>query len=380
LRCGIKPSGAPDLALVVSDLPASAAGVFTRSRFPGAPVVLSRRRIRRGRARAIVVTSGNANVATGRAGLRDAETIAALVAREAALRPEEVLVAATGVIGRPLPMARVREGVPRAVRSLSATGWSRAARAILTTDKRPKIAVERVDGFTVLGFAKGAGMLMPDMATLLAFAFTDLAVEPAFLRDAVREVSARTFDRLTIDGQTSTSDMFLVLANGASQGRPVKSPRGIGGRFLSALGRVAETLCEGLARDGEGVTRLARVRVEGARSGADADRLARAVANSTLVKTSLFGCDPNWGRLVQAAGASGAWIDPGKLGIRIGRVELLRRGTPVGGAATLARAGRAMREPIVEIGLSLGLGTGRAEILTTDLSTGYVRVNAAYTT
>lgn len=380
LHCGIKKSGESDLALVVSDRPAAAAGVFTRSRFPGAPVVLTRRRIRPGRARAIVVTSGNANVATGRAGLRDAEATAALVAREAGLAETDVLVASTGVIGRRLPMDRVRAGIPRAVRALSPSGWRRSARAILTTDRSPKIAVARGRGFTVVGMAKGAGMVMPDMATLLAFAFTDLAVEPRFLRRIVRDVATRTFGRLTIDGQTSTSDMFLVLANGAAGNRAVRSLQGAGGSFARALETVAASLAEALARDGEGVTRVARVAVEGARSGADAERVARAVGNSVLVKTALFGADPNWGRIVQAAGASGAGIDPARLGVRIGGIELLRRGTPVGGSPALRRAARAMRRATVDITVRLDLGTARAEVLTTDLSYEYVRINAEYTT
>jgi glutamate N-acetyltransferase/amino-acid N-acetyltransferase len=380
LHCGIKPDGAPDLALILSDRPATAAGVFTQSRFPGAPVVLTRRHIRSGQARAIVTTSGNANVATGAAGRRDAESIASAVARGADLRPRDVLVAATGVIGRRLPMDRVRDGVPRVVGKLSTTGWRSAARAILTTDTRPKLAVQESRGFTVLGMAKGAGMMMPNMATLLAFVVTDLAVAPAFLRRTVREVADDTLNRLTIDGETSTSDMLLVLANGAAASRPIASPRGKGASFVRALRSVCASLAEDLARDGEGVTRIAEVRVEGARSRADAERLVRAVANSVLVKTALFGADPNWGRIVQAAGVAGAALDPARLGVRIGGVDVLRRGTPVGGADTLRQAERAMRKPRVEIVLRLGLGAGRARLLTTDLSYEYVRINAEYTT
>jgi glutamate N-acetyltransferase/amino-acid N-acetyltransferase len=343
-------------------------------------VVLTRGRIRSGRARAIVATSGNANVATGAAGLRDAETTAALVARETGILPGEVLVASTGVIGRRLPMECIRAGVPPAVEALSPRGWRRAARAILTTDTRPKIAFEKGPGYTVLGIAKGVGMVSPSVATVLAFVVTDLAVEPLFLRRALREVADATLNRLTIDGEQSTSDMLLALANGAAENRPVGSMRGKGASFVAALRSVCGALTEELARDGEGVTRLADVIVEGARSGPDAERAARAIANSVLVKTALFGADPNWGRVVQALGASGARIDPTRVSVRIGGIELLRGGTPVGGAARLQRAERAMRRPRVEIRVRLGLGAARARMLTTDLSYEYVRINAEYTT
>ena len=223
-------------------------------------------------------------------------------------------------------------------------------------------------------------MVSPNVATLLAFVVTDLAVEPSLLRRALREVADTTFNRLTIDGEQSTSDMVLALANGAAGGRPIASRRGKGASFIGALRSVCEALSEGLARDGEGVTRLADVFVEGARSTRDAERAARAIANSVLVKTALFGADPNWGRVVQALGASGAAIDPTRVSVRIGGVELLRGGTPVGGAGALRRAERAMRRPRVEILVRLGLGVGRAQVLTTDLSYDYVRINAEYTT
>jgi glutamate N-acetyltransferase/amino-acid N-acetyltransferase len=380
LACGIKPGGETDLALVLSDRPATVAGVFTTSAFPSAPLLLTRRRVRRGRARAIVVNSGNANAATGRAGLRDAEIVAARVAAEAGLRPEEVLVASTGVIGRRLPVARVRRHVPELVRTLSPSGWRRAARAILTTDTRIKIESESPRGFNLLGFAKGSGMIQPNMATLLVFVVTDLAVEPVFLRRALREVTDSTFNRLTIDGEMSPSDTVLLLANGAAGNPPVRSTRGAGGRFVRALRSVCERLTDALAADGEGVTRVAGIQVSGARSHDDAERAARAIANSMLVKTALYGSDPNWGRIVQSLGASGARLDPARVGVRIGGVELLRRGRPVGGAAALRRATRAMRNDRVEIRVGLGLGKAAAFVLTTDLTYDYVRINAEYTT
>ena len=380
IACGIKPSGKPDLALVVSDRPAVAAAVFTTSRFPGAPVVVSRAHLRGGRARGVVVNSGISNVANGARGLRDAREMAELVARGIGARTREIQVASTGVIGRLLPMDRLRAGIPRAVEALSPRGLEGAAEAILTTDSVAKLVFRRARGGVLAGFAKGAGMIMPRMATMLAYLFTDLAIEPALLRWALRGAVDASFNALTIDGETSTSDTVLVLANGAAGNAPigVGSPRARA--FERLLADASAELCEKLARDGEGVTKLASVAVAGARSDRDADRVARSVANSALVKTALFGGDPNWGRVVQAVGAAGVPLRPAQVGVRIGGVELLRRGEPSGGAGALRRAERAMKGKQVAIEISLGRGPGRARILTTDLSYEYVRVNAEYTT
>jgi len=380
IACGIKPSGKPDLALVVSDRPAVAAAVFTTSRFPGAPVVVSRAHLRGGRARGVVVNSGISNVANGARRLRDAREMAELVARGIGARTREIQVASTGVIGRLLPMDRLRAGIPRAVEALSPRGLEGAAEAILTTDSVAKLVFRRARGGVLAGFAKGAGMIMPRMATMLAYLFTDLAIEPALLRRALRGAVDASFNALTIDGETSTSDTVLVLANGAAGNAPigVGSPRARA--FERLLADASAELCEKLARDGEGVTKLASVAVAGARSDRDADRVARSVANSALVKTALFGGDPNWGRVVQAVGAAGVPLRPAQVGVRIGGVELLRRGEPSGGAGALRRAERAMKAKQVAIEISLGRGPGRARILTTDLSYEYVRVNAEYTT
>lgn len=380
VACGIKPSGQLDLALVVSERPAAAAAVFTRSRFPGAPVVLSRSHLRSRRAQAIVVNSGIANVATGERGLRDAGRMAAATARACGVEPRHVQVASTGVIGRRLPIRRIERGIGEACAALAPAGFGRAARAILTTDTRPKLARAGSGGATLLGFAKGAGMVMPNMATMLAYVLTDAAAEPGFLRDALVEAVERTFNRLTIDGETSTSDTVLLLANGVAGGQPLaRGSRGAAG-FRRALGGVCEELVEKLAGDGEGVTRIADVRVTGAASDRAAERVARSIANSLLVKTALFGGDPNWGRVVQAIGAAGVPLRPADVAIRIGGAPLLRRGVPVEAPGALARAARAMRRKRVRIEVSLGRGPGRAGLLTTDLSYDYVRINAEYTT
>ncbi|MFI5315125.1 MAG: bifunctional glutamate N-acetyltransferase/amino-acid acetyltransferase ArgJ [Myxococcota bacterium] len=380
IACGIKPSGKADLALIVSDRPAHAAAVFTTSHFPGAPVVVSRAHLRGGCARGVVVNSGISNVANGARGLRDAREMAALLAGEIGARSREIQVASTGVIGRTLPMQRLREGIPRAVAALSPRGFERAAEAILTTDTVAKLVHRRGRGFALAGFAKGAGMIMPRMATMLAYLVTDLAVEPALLRRALRASVDATFNALTIDGETSTSDTLLVLANGAAGNTPIRVGSARARDFERLLLDASAELCERLARDGEGVTKLATVSVRGARSDADADRVARSVANSALVKTALFGGDPNWGRVVQAVGAAGVALAPARVGVRIGGVELLRGGEPAGGRTALKRAERAMKAKRVEIEVTLGRGPGRARILTTDLSYEYVRVNAEYTT
>ena len=380
VSCAIKPSGALDLALIVSDRPANAAAVFTRNRFPGAPVRVSRAHLRDGRARAVVVNSGISNVATGAVGLRNARAMCRQAADEVGLRLSDVQVASTGVIGTQLPMERIALGIRKAARALSSTGWSRAARAILTTDTRPKLVQVTLRNFSLLGVAKGAGMIMPNMATMLVYMVTDLAVESAFLDDALREAVDPTFNHLTIDGETSTSDTVLVLANGAAGNRRLGRRSAGAEDFRKALAEVCSTLTEKLALDGEGVTKIARIHVRGARSDRTAQQIARSVGNSMLVKTALHGADPNWGRIVQAIGAAGAAFSPGRVGIRIGGAEVLRCGTGVDSAAALRLAERAMRRKKVEIEITLGTGSGSASILTTDLSHGYVAINSEYTT
>ncbi len=380
VHCGIKPGGALDLALVASERPASVAGEFTRSRFPSAPVVVCRPRVRRGRARAIVANSGVSNVACGAQGLRDAREMTALAGRALGVPAAEVLVASTGVIGRALPMDAIRRGIPDAARRLAPAGFRAAARAIMTTDTRPKLARAGTRAFSLVGIAKGAGMIMPDMATLLVFVATDAAVEGGFLATALRDAADASLNRLTIDGETSTSDTLLVLANGAC-GRPSIGARSARAReFAAALRDVCADLTEQLAFDGEGVTRVADVIVRGARGDAGALRVARSIGNSLLVKTALFGVDPNWGRIVQALGAAGVPLRPADVGVKIGGVELLRGGEPVGGDRAVEAARRALARKRVPIEVSIGRGPGSARLLTTDLSYEYVRINAEYTT
>lgn len=383
VRCGIKRQGL-DLALLASDRTAAAAGVFTRSTVPGAPVIASRRRLRGGRARGVVVNSGVSNVAMGARGLRDAETMSRLAAAAVGCSPGEMLVASTGVIGQPLPMARIREGIRAAAEALASDTLGRAARAIMTTDTVPKAAGRTVRlgrrAVAVAGIAKGSGMIEPNMATMLAFLVSDAAVEPAYLCRLWREVTEETFNRVTVDGETSTSDSAILLANGASGAPLLRGPRSPGASaFRDALQAVATDLARALARDGEGATRLVTVDVSGARSSAEAERAARRIANSLLVKTALFGGDPNWGRILQTVGAARVRLALDRTEVRLCGVPVFRRGASAGAAAR-RRAGARLAGKEIEIAVSLGAGRGRARLWTCDLSTEYVRINAEYTT
>jgi glutamate N-acetyltransferase/amino-acid N-acetyltransferase len=383
VRCGLKRRGL-DLMLIASDVPAAAAGVFTRSTVVGAPVTVSRARVRRGRACAIVANSGCSNVAMGARGLADARAMAAAAARALGCPAADVLVASTGVIGQPLPLGRIEDGIPEAAAALRPDGLPAAARAIMTTDTVPKLAAARlrIDGrpVTLAGIAKGAGMIEPDMATMLSFLVTDAAVSPVLLRRLLRGAADVSYNRVTIDGEGSTSDTVLLLANGRA-GHPIlRDPASAGARRLAAaLGEVTGELARAIARDGEGATRLVTVRVAGARSAAEAERAAKRVANSVLVKTALFGGDPNWGRILQTIGA-------GRVAIRLPRAEVRLCGVPVfragasAGAAARARAGRALRAKEVEVAVELGAGRHGATVWTCDLSYDYVRINAEYTT
>ncbi len=374
----------PDLALLLSDRPASVAGVFTRSTLPGAPVVLTRKRVRRGRARALLVNAGVANVALGARGLRDAETLSTATAKQLGLQPEEVLLASTGVIGAPLPMPALQKALPRVVRGLAPQRIEQAARAILTTDRVPKLAAGSFGvgarRHTVAGIAKGAGMIEPNMATLLAFVVTDVAVAPPLLRGLWRDVVEQSFNRISIDGETSTSDMALLFANGAAGGRPLTSSRGAGARTLAAaLLQVSEELARALVRDGEGATRLVTVVVRRAKSDTEAERAARRIANSLLVKTAASGGDPNWGRILQTVAAASVRLDERRLCVWLCGVPVCRGGVSTGPAAR-RRAGQKLKRREVRIEVELGVGAGRAQLWTCDLSAGYVRINADYTT
>jgi glutamate N-acetyltransferase/amino-acid N-acetyltransferase len=381
VAAGIKP-GRPDLALVVADASGPAAGVFTGNLVRAAPVLVSRRHLVGGRARAVVVNAGCANAATGEAGLADARETAEIVAHTVGCPIEEVVVASTGVIGVRLPMEKVRAGIAEAARRLSRRAGAEAARAILTTDTRPKeVAVEfPVGGSTCLvgGMAKGAGMIAPNLATMLAFFTTDAAVEAGLLRRALGEAVGESLNRITVDGDTSTNDCAIVLSSGARPAPAIVREGADFDAFRGALTEAARRLARMLVGDGEGVTRVAEVRVEGARTGAEADRIARTVAESPLVKTALHGGDPNWGRVLAAVGRAGVPLDPSRVSVWIGDVHVAE-----GGAALEydeRKAAAAMQENPARLRVRLGEGLASGWIWTSDLSRGYVDINAHYRT
>jgi glutamate N-acetyltransferase/amino-acid N-acetyltransferase len=376
---GIKEQGL-DLALIVADWGCSAAAVFTTNRAQAAPVIVSREHLAAGQARAVVVNAGCANAGTGEQGLRDAREMAALVAGAIGCRPGEVVVASTGVIGVGLPMEKVRAGIAHAVPCLSRDAGGQAARAILTTDTRPKEAVVEfpLDGHraTIGAMAKGSGMIAPNMATMLAFFTTDAALDPRLLHRALREAVGASLNRITVDGDTSTNDMAVVLASGAVPVKAIMEEGRDYDAFRSALTEAAREIAGMIVRDGEGATRVAEVRVEGARLESEADRIARTVAESPLVKTALNGGDPNWGRVLAAVGRAGVDLDMGQVDLFLGDVWVAE-----GGRARSydeARARRALAEDPIRILVRLKEGRASGWMWTCDLSHGYVDINAHY--
>jgi glutamate N-acetyltransferase / amino-acid N-acetyltransferase len=376
---GIKP-GRPDLALLAADRPCAAAGVFTSNRAQAAPVLVSREHLQAGRARAVVVNAGCANAATGEQGLRDAREMAERTAAALGCSPREVVVASTGVIGVALPMVKVRAGIAEAAAGLRGDGGPEAARAIMTTDTRPKQAlVEFPLGggrARVGGMAKGAGMIAPNMATLLAFFTTDADVEPGLLRGALRDAVGDSLNRITVDGDTSTNDMAVALASGAASLPAIHTPGPDHDAFRRALTEVARDLAEQIVRDGEGATRLAEVRVDGARTPAEADRVARTIAESPLVKTALHGGDPNWGRVLAAVGRSGVDVDAGRVDVFLGEVWVAEAGRARDYDEETAH--QAMLADPVRIRVDLHAGPAAGWMWTCDFSRGYVDINAHY--
>lgn len=359
------------------------AAVFTKSTVVGAPVEVSRERVARGKGRGVVVNSGCSNVAMGARGIRDAHKMARLAARAVGCDEAEMLVASTGVIGQPLPLDRLATGIPRAAEDLAAAGWSDAAEAIRTTDTHAKVASTtlRLGGetITIQGIAKGSGMIEPNMATMLSFLATDARIAPGVLRGMLRRVADATYNCLTVDGEGSTSDTVVLMANGAAGGPSLRGGSEDAQRFEAALQAVCEDLVRQLARDGEGATHLLVIEVEGARTAAEADRAARRIANSMLVKSAVFGGDPNWGRILQTIGAGQVRWNPETTRIRVGGVVVFSKGRSAGPAAR-KRAQKAHAADEIVIRVELGEGRHAARIFTCDLTYEYVKINAEYTT
>ena len=380
--CGIKASGLADVGVVACDRPATAAAAFTRNLFRAAPVVVARERLRSGRLQAIAVNSGNANACTGRRGLADARRTCDVAARALAVAPALVAPASTGIIGVPLPMAELENGIAVAVASAEQGGLWRFARAIMTSDAFPKVASETVAigrrRVTLAGIAKGAGMIAPDMATLLVFFLTDAALRRREAAAIARAVCSESFNELSVDGDTSTNDSLFLLAGGAAENDPPAAGSAAFRALERAACRIGTELARQVAMDGEGATKVVAIEVTGAPSASAARRVARTVGGSTLVKTAFFGSDPNWGRIACAIGYAGVSVDPDRVAIRIGDAVVFRRGTGVAEGREAARAAMADGEFTVRI--DLASGSGRARFLTSDLSHDYVEFNSAYTT
>ena len=385
-EAGIRYRGRTDVLLALLEPGTAVAGVFTRSRCPSAPVDWCRAALAGGRARALVVNSGNANAFTGMKG-RGAVTLTADIAgRAAGCGPQEVFLASTGVIGEPLDGSKF-EGVLAACASgmrgdAGPEDWEAAARAIMTTDTFPKVATRRAEiggrAVTINGIAKGAGMIAPDMATMLAFVFTDAAIAPAALQALLDRGVKDSFNCVTVDGDTSTSDTLMLFATGAAGGGPVASaddPLLAG--FAAALDDLLQDLAQQVARDGEGARKLVTVRVEGAVDDASAHRIAMSIANSPLVKTAIAGEDANWGRVVMAVGKAGEPADRDRLSIRFGDVRVARDGERDPDYDEAA-ASAVMKAPEIPLTVELGLGTGRARVWTCDLTKAYVEINGDY--
>ena len=379
IAAGLKKKNKKDLGLIFSKVPANVAGMFTRNRVKAAPVILDIERIKSGVCQAIIVNSGNANCCTGEQGVRDAETMASLSASELGISKDLVLVASTGVIGEPLPIEKIKTAIPDLVGSLQTEGIPDLAKSIMTTDTVPKMVSGQgvVEGksFTVTGVAKGAGMIRPDMATMLCFVCTDVNAAPEVLKEVLVSAIDRSFNRITIDGDTSTNDTVLMMANGLS-GAVIENP-GHKEIFQKVLNRIFLDLAKQLVRDGEGVTKLVEIIVRGAASDSDARKVADTVAHSPLVKTAFFGEDANWGRIIGAVGRAGVDVDPDRIDLYFDDVQMVKAGMGCGKSVE-AEATKVLKKSEFTVAVHLNMGQGFGSIITCDFSIDYVKINADY--
>lgn len=384
INSGIADREKRDIALIYSEVPCVAAGLFTKNRVKAAPVIISKRHLRNGRAQAILVNSGGANACTGNRGMEDGEMMAYDLACQLGIRKEDVLLASTGVIGRFLPMNRVKQGIRKITETIGNPSKPEFfAEAIMTTDTTPKIIsrqflTQNRKRAVICGLAKGAGMIHPDLATLLCFIITDVAIHRRLLQRSLMTSAERSFNSLTIDGDTSTNDSVLILANGRAGNRPINGANRDFLRFQNSLNEVTGGLAELIARDGEGATKLVRIIIRNAESGINAKKMARHIASSSLVKTALYGSDPNWGRLMAAIGSSGIRIDPHRIDIYFGKLQVTRNGEPASYSEREAK--RILEKKEIEIAIDLKQGRSGAKVYTCDLTPDYVNINSCYST
>lgn len=383
ISSGIKKSGKLDLALICAEQPVECAGVFTANKVVAAPVQITKSRVGQGLCQAILVNSGNANACTGEQGLQDARRCGELVAESLDIAPEMVAVSSTGVIGVPLPMHCFEGHVPGLCRMLGEDQFDGVAKAMMTTDAFPKMSSRSLNlggqEVNILGLAKGAGMIHPDMATMLAFVMTDAALDDGILEASLKQSVNASFNRITVDRDTSTNDMVLLLASGEAGNQEIGKDSPELQQFNKVLSDIMLDLAKMIARDGEGATKLVRIEINGAVSGDDALLAARSVATSQLVKTAFFGQDANWGRIIAAVGYSGAEVDPDKVSIRFNDVVMVKEGLGLG-AEMEALATEVLQTPEFSVTVDLGLGDGSAYYYTSDLTYDYVKINADYRT
>ena len=378
---GLKKNGKKDLGLIYSEFPATVAAMFTRNLVKAAPVFLDQQRTANGSCRAIIVNSGNANCCTGEQGMQDAIRMGRLAAQGLMVDEEDVLVASTGVIGEPLPVEKIETAAPNLIKALAADGLSDFAEAIMTTDTVAKVVSRRGElagkSFTVSGAIKGAGMIRPDMATMLCFVMTDIVAQPQVLQQTLNKAVDRSLNRMTVDGDTSTNDTVLLMANGHSTVKVIsENQKDV---FQAVLNEVMIGLAKWLIKDAEGATKLVEIVVKGAKTKAEAHKIADTVANSPLFKTALFGEDANWGRILAAVGRSGITVDPEKIDIFFGSAHMVKSGFGCGKEAE-AEATRVLKQDEFTVTIDLNLGPEAETVFTCDFSIDYVKINADYRT
>jgi glutamate N-acetyltransferase/amino-acid N-acetyltransferase len=382
LSAGIKKSGEKDLALIFSETPAVTAALFTTNRVKAAPVQLSAKTLATQKlSQAVIINSGNANACTGGPGMRDARDMTAVTARELGIDPGMVHVSSTGIIGKRLPVQKIKNAVPGLVRSLSPGSLPDVASSIMTTDTCKKISVKKIKigtkTGTVAGIAKGAGMICPHMATMLCFIVTDIAVHHRALSAALKDAVKKSFNRLIIDNDMSTNDTVLIMSNGMLHNTPITRTSLHYKKFEKALGSVTHDLAAMIAADGEGATKLVKIRVKGARTEPDAEKIAKKISTSMLVKTAIYGRDPNWGRIMAAIGSAGVKINEKKVDIFLDRVKLVSKGI---GTQQDEKARKVLNRKEVLVTVNLHAGEKTAEVLTCDLTEEYIKINAHYST
>jgi glutamate N-acetyltransferase/amino-acid N-acetyltransferase len=382
ISVGIKKGDQKDLGLIYSTVPAKVAAVFTKNTFKAAPLLINEERVKKGISQAIITNSGCANAATGKDGHRDALMISSALSKELNIKEDLILLSSTGVIGKRLPVKKIESGIGKLVKGLNETGIEDAETAMMTTDKYPKIAIRKgvvgAKDVTICGIAKGAGMIEPNMATLLTYIMTDAFIDSKALKTVFHQAINNTFNSISVDGCMSTNDMAIILANGLAGNNPLEKVQARLQRFRDMLTDVLMELCQAVVKDGEGATKFISIMVKGAKSKSDARAAAYSIANSNLVKTAIFGEDPNWGRVIAALGASGVCMEKERISLNIGNLLIFNQNSPVD--VNINKLTDIFKKDRIDIEVDLGAGDKSYYVYTSDLSYDYVKINADYST